>query len=307
MIKETYSTFEFSYPKQWKDKANLADPYGKILYKDEKNLVSFNIAPVADNDTSKFIEVLKENARRLETDKISTGENVYIFEYDTANSKEFSAYVFTKTSMYKVEAMVTEDFFKSNYDLFKKIAKSIIIKENTSNTSSSSEPVNNNTTITKQEVQYSPNTSTISQTTNTPAPYADPELSAKLRAFEQSHKGQVVTIKDLEGIMNQGGDITFNNTNIYGAAYMVLFGLTYGEKGLLAQCVFNPQQEAQKLISAVPEFGGDEVSPYFNQFQLSVKNDMEVYVYLKKNGMDFGIKFNKIGGKYYFREFTEIH
>ena len=39
MIKETYSTFEFSYPKQWKDKANLADPYGKILYKDEKYLL----------------------------------------------------------------------------------------------------------------------------------------------------------------------------------------------------------------------------------------------------------------------------
>lgn len=132
-------------------------------------------------------------------------------------------------------------------------------------------------------------------------------VSSKLKKFEQEHKGKVVKMKDLDAIMNNGGKITFDNTNIYGSAYMVIYGLIHGDKKILNQCVYNHKDNLDNLTNEVKEFAGDKyVAPYFNRFEMKLETSGDkMFFRLDKCGMDFGIQFSKIEGKYYFQEFTK--
>lgn len=108
-------------------------------------------------------------------------------------------------------------------------------------------------------------------------------------------------------------ETTFYRNTLIGATEFVLYGLTTGNKQMLAESVFNSQDfGSNPLMREVSEFQG-EVTRNYKNFNISIStfneqtNNYAVYVDLNEGSVDMQVYFifKKINGIYYFERFSK--
>lgn len=209
----------------------------------------------------------------------NNGDSIYLLNYSNAEYSYFNGYVYKNEKEYSFnsgsnKAMVVQE----NKDLLTYIMKSFEVDGT---------PSYKNTEALAQQNKNSD----------------DIEKDKKMQAFYNQLLASNEPVKMSQIIKKENDiyteDITIDMTNLYSAARWVLWGFSYGDKELLSTCLFDPKNEFSKISSIIGDFPNTAYQ-HFGEFEMKVTGNNRVFVLYEREGADFTLVFDKIGGKYYF-------